>query len=458
MSLKIIVLAIAYYYIIIIIMSKLLNESNKETVRTLLFWFFTAVLAGIIGTTVVYFFLTIYRIISEFLLSISFIPIFIYPIFGALLVGVVIYRIEPKSMGEGIPSYLESLNENNGRLSFKETIFKFWAALLTLSTFGNGGFIGPVGRVAAGVMSSIGKVLSGRYMKQSYIHLFTICGLSAAIGALLHSPVGAGIFAVEIIQKSDMKYKDLFPSILSSAFSVYFAKVLGLQPIIFFPGIHRAFDPQITGWLLLISVVSGLAGYGYIKLYETISRIWHRDHSHRNLIIVFKVLAGSFLAGFIAFLFNIDILGTSAGLFRGVFSFDINILYGNIPQVIPLVLAIILVMFLKAAANCFTIGSGLSAGFAGPAMLMGLLLGTVFIIIAGISPGTPEYYAFLAAGFAGMLSSTMNTPIATAVITLELFGFAYSLPAGIASIIGFQVNRSNTLYDFALRERKTEYE
>ena len=57
-----------------------------------------------------------------------------------------------------------------------------------------------------------------------------------------------------------------------------------------------------------------------------------------------------------------------------------------------------------------------------------------------------------------MLSSTMNTPIATAVITLELFGFAYSLPAGIASIIGFQVNRSNTLYDFALRERKTEYE
>ena len=255
-----------------------------------------------------------------------------------------------------------------------------------------------------------------------------------------------------------MKYSDLFPSILSSAASVYFARLIGLDPIISFSTVHKNFNPKITGWLLVIAIVAGLAGYGYIKLYETISRIWHRDHSHRNLIIVIKVLAGSFLAGIIAFSVNINILGTSSKLFHAVFTFDVAMLYGNIPHAVPLSIAIIIIMILKAAANCFTIGSGLSAGFAGPAMLMGLLLGMVFIEIAGILPGTPEYYAFLAAGFAGMLSSTMNTPIATAVITLELFGFAYSLPAGIASIIGFQVNRSNTLYDFALRERKTEYE
>ena len=439
-------------------MSNVTYETNKQTVKTLFFWLFTAVLAGTVGTSIVFIFTSIYSKTTFFLLNSNHIPVFLYPVFGAFIVGIIVYRLEPRSMGEGIPSYLESLNEHNGNLSFKETFFKFWAALITLSTFGNGGFIGPVGRVSAGVMSSIGKIFTGRLMKHNYIHLYTICGLSSAIGALLHSPVGAGIFAVEIIQKTDMKYSDLFPAILSSAFSVYLAKILGMQPIIYFSSIHRAFNPHITGWLLLIAVISGLAGFGYIKLYETISRLWHRDHSHRNLIIVLKVLAGSFLAGIIAYLVNIDILGTSSNLFNAVFTLNIDILYGNIPHVIPLTLSILLIMFLKAAANCFTIGSGLSAGFAGPAMLMGLLLGTVFTIFAGISPGTPEYYAFLAAGFAGMLSSTMNTPIATAVITLELFGFAYSLPAGIASIIGFQVNRSNTLYDFALRERKTEYE
>jgi len=439
-------------------MGVITTESNKQTLRILFFWLFTAVLAGAVGTTLVYLFTNIYNFITNFLINSVDIPLFLYPIFGAVVVGAVVYRIEPKSMGEGIPSYLEGLNENFGQLSFKETFFKFWAALVTLSTFGNGGFVGPVGRVSAGVMSSIGKLFTGRFMKHSYIHLYTICGLSAAIGALLHSPIGAGIFAVEIIQKTDMKYSDLFPSILSSAVSVYFARLIGLKPIISFSSIHKHFDPAITGWLLLIAITAGLAGYGYIKLYEIVSKILHRDHSHKNYIIIIKVLAGSILAGIIAVSVNIDILGTSPRLFQAVFSFNKAILYGSIPHAVPLSIAIIIVMILKAAANCFTIGSGLSAGFAGPAMLMGLLLGTVFVLIAGITPGTPEYYAFLAAGFAGMLSSTMNTPIATAVITLELFGFAYSLPAGIASIIGFQVNRSNTLYDFALRERKTEYE
>ena len=434
------------------------NHSNKHTIRALIFWVISSVLAGLVGVFVVYSFLNLYRLITVFLQNLKDIPIFIYPVFGAFIVGIVIYRIEPKSMGEGIPSYLEGINENNGYLSFKESFFKFWAALLTLSTFGNGGFIGPVGRVSSGLMSSLGKLFAGRFMKKSYIYLYAICGLSSAIGALIQSPIGAGIFAVEIIQKTDMKYRDLFPAILSSSMSVYFSKTIGLEPIISFTTIHEHFNYNITGWLILIAIASGLAGYGYIKLYETISKILHRDHSHRNLIIVIKVISGSFLAGIIAFIVNIDILGTSSNLFEAVFSFDIDLLYGNIPHVIPLALAVLVIMLLKATANCFTIGSGLSAGFAGPAMLMGLLLGIIFVSIAGISPGTPEYYAFLAAGFAGMLSSTMNTPIATAVITLELFGFAYSLPAGIASIIGFQVNRSNTLYDFVLRERKTEYE
>ncbi|MCK5154332.1 MAG: chloride channel protein, partial [Spirochaetales bacterium] len=154
-------------------MSKILNKSNKQTVQIIFFWLFSAVLAGAIGTTVVYLFISIFRIITTFLINSINIPVFIYPIIGALFVGAVVYRIEPKSMGEGIPSYLESLNENNGRLPFKETFFKFWAALLTLSTFGNGGFIGPVGRVSAGVMSSIGKMFSGRFMKHTYIHLYT---------------------------------------------------------------------------------------------------------------------------------------------------------------------------------------------------------------------------------------------------------------------------------------------
>jgi len=439
-------------------MFKVPYESNKQSIRALFFWIFSAILAGAIGSSTVYIFMSLYKLITETLISLSFIPIFIYPVAGAFIVGTIFYRLSPKSMGEGIPSYLEGLIEHRGYLEFKETFYKFWAALFTLSSFGNGGFIGPVGRISAGIMSNIGKLFAGKFMKSSYVRIYSICGLSAAIGALLHSPIGAGIFAVEIIQKSNMKYKDLFPSILSSASSVFFAKEIGLEPIIKFASIHENFNHRITGWLLLIAIISGLAGYTYIKLYEIISRFLNRDHHHRNRIIVIKVLIGSIIASLLAYFINTDILGTSTGLYTSIFSFDIYSLYGKLPHSMSLPLILIILIFFKAIANCFTIGSGLSAGFAGPAMLLGLLLGMIFVCFAGISPDTPEFFAFLAAGFAGMLSSTMNTPIASAIITLELFGFAYSLPAGIASIIGFQVNRKNTLYDFALKQRESGYE
>jgi len=36
------------------------------------------------------------------------------------------------------------------------------------------------------------------------------------------------------------------------------------------------------------------------------------------------------------------------------------------------------------------------------------------------------------------------------VITTESFGLQYSFPAGLAAIVGFQVNRHRTIYDYAI--------
>ncbi len=44
----------------------------------------------------------------------------------------------------------------------------------------------------------------------------------------------------------------------------------------------------------------------------------------------------------------------------------------------------------------------------------------------------------------------MNIPLAAAVMTIEIFGLQYSLAAGLAAIIGFQINRYQTIYDFAM--------
>jgi H+/Cl- antiporter ClcA len=98
----------------------------------------------------------------------------------------------------------------------------------------------------------------------------------------------------------------------------------------------------------------------------------------------------------------------------------------------------------------------MSAGFTTPAIIVGMLLGAVLATALHIEPGTPNFHALLATGFAGILASSMNIPIASAVMGVEIFGPQYSLPITIAAIIGFQINRHQTIYDFAMGSKDIE--
>jgi len=54
--------------------------------------------------------------------------------------------------------------------------------------------------------------------------------------------------------------------------------------------------------------------------------------------------------------------------------------------------------------------------------------------------------------FSVILASIMNIPIASAVITIEIFGLYCSLTAGFSAVIGFQITRNKTIYEYAVRE------
>lgn len=411
-----------------------------------------AVIAGVVGSLSLRFFISIYKFITSRLLSFTFVPVFLWPVAGAAFASFLIYRIEPGARGEGLPSYIISLKKGDGRLPVSETFYKFLAALLTLGTFGNGGFLGPCGRVSAGIMSALQRVVPKKLVAKEHISLFPICGLAAVFGALVHSSIGAGIFAVEIIQKSSMRYRQLFPAVLASMVSVYFSQLLGFEPLFTINAAAAPFEMSMVGILILLSISAGFLGRGFTMLYALISKLFHRDLILPNHGIALRAITGSLSAFLIVWFINPDLVGTSSPVFTSVLTGFRDGLYGKLGEGVPFAVVLIILILLKSLANSLTVGSGMSAGFAGPAMLIGLLAGAFFAEIFGISPETPEYFSLLAAGFAGVFSSTMNTPIATSVLTIELFGMFYSLPAGLAAVIGFQVNRHHTLYDMVFEE------
>jgi len=426
-----------------------LSAESQKSLRYLVQWILISIIAGATGTAILAGFMFLYSIIKDVISSLEIIAIPILAAFAGLLVGFVIYRIEPHASGEGVPSYLKSLRHHDGRLSFSESFYKFWAALFTLSFYGNGGFVGPLGRISAGVMSRLGKLFHKLGMNEYHIRTCTICGFASVTGALFYCPIGGGLFAVEIIQKANMRYRDLFPAILSSSMAVLTARTFSFGPIIQITAIETELNINLLWLFILIAVCTGIIGRLYIYLYARVAGIFKRAEMKSMGI---KAAAGMLLATVPLIAINPNLLGVSIDIFNSLLSHSTIHLYGALPTWLPLAAVLVILLVLKAFASAVTTGSGLSAGITGPAILLGMLVGAFFAELFGIAPLSGDYFTLIAAGFAGMLSSIMNVPIAASVITIEIFGLWYGLPAGLASVISFQINRHNMIYDLALAE------
>lgn len=425
------------------------NDQDNLSFANLISWLVIALIAGFTGACLVRLFDVLLQLMHKGVMLTS-VPLVFWPVLGALVVGGGIYKINKEAAGEGIPGYIQGIVYEQGNLNFRTTVMKFLAALLTLGTFGNGGIVGPLGRVSAGIGSSVEKRLHN-YFNIYDIRTGAISGMAAVVGAVFHASLGGGIFAVEIIRKAEMRYRDLFPAILSSTTAVYVCKAFGWKSFYQIDAVNQFMDVEMIWGVLVVAVLAGLAGRFYTDFYRKISSFFGRE---KNDLLLVKVIIGSALASVLAWVVNPELMGTSRNLITRVFNQQDLTVFGQTLEGVPLCLVFLLFIAVKAAANDITVGSGMSAGFTGPAAIVGILLGAVGACIFHIPPGTANYYAFMAAGFSGMLASSMNIPLAAAVITLESFGLQYSFPAGIAAIVGFQMTRHATIYSYAYKNNE----
>lgn len=428
----------------------LLDKESREAVRFLGKWFFLAIVAGVISAVLVRLFIYLLFTSREILAGTA-LPPPLWAIVGALATGAIIYRISPGSVGEGIPSYLNGMTHHKGVLGFRQTVFKYGAALVTLSTFGSGGIVGPLGRVSAGVLSEFNRHL--RRLVGAFTiydtHTAAICGFAASMGAITHAPIGSGIFAVEVIQRQQMRYHDLFPAIMAGSAAVYVSKGFGWPALYDFSGLPH-FDNYTIVWLiLLVAVINSFLGKGYNELYRITAQAFGRKQ-HKKLIL--KVVIGMALGTTLAFGINPTLMSVSERMVPAILGGDIIHLRGRLPVGVPIYAVFLILAVSKTISTTVTVGSGMSAGFVGPTLIVGMLTAAAVGSTLGVSVDSGEYAALLAAGFASMLASTINVPIAAAVLTLELFGLSYSFPAAISAVIGYQFNRFNTLYAYATKE------
>ncbi len=424
---------------------KKIGKEFKKSINFLVQWIVLSISAGIIGSVLVVFFQYMISKSTVVLQSIN-IPVPFWTICGALVCGIIFYRISPSASGDGIPSYINGVLEKKGSYSFRETLSKFMATLTALVTFSSGGMLGPAGRISAGINSQFAKLLTRFGFITDNRRTAAICGMSAAVGAIFNSPVGGGIFAVEVLQRANMRYTDLFPAVLSSSIAVYIYSFFPFTSPLNFIVPEGVFSGSLIFPILFTAIAAAYTGRFYTIYFDFVSSLFRKGNRKK---IMLKLFIGASCASVIVFLFSPLMAGNIKGLIDTLLTgkvFPVNDLFNGLPKTI-LYLVFIIVL---ATASTVSIASGISVGLTSPSVLIGIFLGAASASLFGYDLSDPAYYFFLVAGFSGLLSSSINVPIGAAVIAIESFGASYGFCAGISSIIGFQINRHHTLYDYCI--------
>ncbi|MBL6991546.1 MAG: chloride channel protein [Bacteriovoracaceae bacterium] len=404
-------------------------------------WIYFATVASIYGTALTYFLR--YLIINAYgLIASRGIPLYFFPIVGALLCGLIIYKIRPQSAGEGVPRYMNAVNSKTGNMTISTSICKFLAVTVTLACGGSGGLVGPLIRVNSGFMFGMGNFLEKFGFNKDDRRTMTICGASAICAIVFQAPVSAGLFAVEVLKRANMRYLDLFPAIMTSCLSVALVRFLNYETIYPFHVLAKPFPLTDLLWILLIGTVTGYYSLGYITFYGWVRNMMGRDKLKlRNMILGAVIITG------MAFFVHEGLIGTSSSYFKNLTTGEGLWPWQGQLQGRFLFITFFILAILKGVTNCVTVGSGLSAGFTGPSMIMGLFIGAAFAQLLGVAATSGTYYAFLAAGMSGVLSASMNIPLAASMMGAEIMGPAYVLPSTISSIVAFQIARRATIYD-----------
>ncbi len=390
-------------------------------------WFFIATMAGIWGGSMALLLLGLISIFTR--LSQAYLPQYLAPVLSALILGPLILVRFSSVAGSGTGEYIEAINRRDGFIPMAVPPLKLIASALTLGTGGSGGLEGPSVLIGGGFSTYFFKLLPGfdSYFSQETKRIATICGAAGALGAIFRSPLGGGIFVVEVLYRSSLHYVELFPAIISSSVGyTVFALLYDFSPLFHSP----LYLPAVEGivWFIIASFFSGLVSLLFKNLY-----MWVRSILRTSIPLSFRPLVGSLGLSLLILTIGPEVMRTGLTVIQ-------DLIYSP-----HSVLKLLLLLTGKMLATIFTIASGNSAGLIIPALYLGAVAGNLISALFSSFFSLPHYSVVVAAMTAAM-AAVANVPIAAAVMIIEMFGVRLGIPAALGSIIGFEVGRSQEIY------------
>ena len=339
--------------------------------------------------------------------------LYLMPVGGLAIVG--LYRIT-KTEGKGTNDVIASVHFGEQVPGLLVPVI-FVSTVITHLCGGSAGREGAALQIGGGIGYQAGRLLR---LGEKDLPLATLCGMSGVFAALFGTPLTATVFALEVISVGVLYYAGLVPC-LTAALTGYLVSVLmGVPPTRFtvtVPGLEVRTMLLVMVLALLCAVVSIL----FCRGLHGVERLLKRTLKNPYL----RVAAGAAVLIGLTLLTNGDYNGAGMEVISRAIA----------GQADPWA------WVWKLLFTAITIGCGFKGGEVVPSFFVGAAFGCVAAGWLGLPAGFGA-----AMGLVSVFCGAVNCPLASIILSVELFGSGDLLYFAMACSISYLISGYCGLY------------
>lgn len=390
-------------------------NSAKNYVKTFIKWVIFAGITGFIGGIIGTLFHVSVERATEFRVMNSWILYFL-PVGGIAIA--VLYKLFNMSDSTGTNQIINSIRTED-HVPFVLAPLIFISTVITHLLGGSAGREGAALQLGGSIGSFAGRIF---HLDNKDMHLIVLCGMSGVFSALFGTPLTATLFAMEVISIGVIYYSSLVPCLVSSLVAYGVSLYFGIEPVHYVLSYIPALNVgTIAATVVLAAMCAVLSIIFCVSMHKTEHFMEHKIPN--NYI---RGLAG----GLIIVILTVFL---KTGDYNGA---GMNIVENAINGIVKPEAFLLKIIF-----TAITISAGFKGGEIVPTFFIGSTFGCFVGGMLGLNPGFSA-----AIGLVSLFCGVVNAPIASIILSLELFGAEGLLLFAIACSVSYMLSGYYGLY------------